>query len=168
MGKTINKMGKTINKDVSGRVTISFPYDSSLIEKIRTINGLRWHKDKKHLSFPDKTLEKILKAFEDKEIILDPTLQTQLFISVIARAESAKQSQVRYTSRITHHDSEDLRRKLLSRKYRYRTVKGGVNVRYIQEILGHKDSKTTEICTHVSTKSTKSQLRHTKPYGRGW
>ena len=28
-----------------------------------------------------------------------------------------------------------------------------VNLRYIQEILGHKDCKTTEIYTHVSTKN---------------
>ena len=30
---------------------------------------------------------------------------------------------------------------------------GGINLRYIQEILGHKSSKTTEIYTHVSTKN---------------
>ncbi|MCD6138284.1 MAG: tyrosine-type recombinase/integrase [Deltaproteobacteria bacterium] len=31
-------------------------------------------------------------------------------------------------------------------------LESGVDLRYIQEILGHKSSKTTEISTHVSKK----------------
>ncbi len=32
-------------------------------------------------------------------------------------------------------------------------LESGVDLRYIQEILGHKNSKTNEIYTHVSNKN---------------
>ena len=34
-------------------------------------------------------------------------------------------------------------------------LEGGTDIRYIQELLGHKDIKTTLIYTHVTNKSIK-------------
>ena len=42
-----------VSKDISGRITVAFPYDRLLVAKVKTIDGYRWHPDKKHWSFPN-------------------------------------------------------------------------------------------------------------------
>lgn len=66
----------TISKDVSGKIMISFPYDPYLIEKVRIIEGRKWHKDEKYWSFPDSddTLEKILEVFKGGRNLFRPCL----------------------------------------------------------------------------------------------
>lgn len=218
-----------ISNDPSGRIIVSFPYDPLLIQKVKSIDGRRWHPLEKHWSFPSSkgTLEKILELFGDKEVQIDPALKTDT-----SKLKDAPSPLVGEGKGEGYH-FEDLRKELVSRKYSYKTIKGakgrkdrytllsekaleilnqylrkyrpekwlfvgakegrylstrtadkiftnacdkagikkdvslhvlrhsfathllegGTDLRYIQELLGHSHSKTTEIYTHVSTKS---------------
>lgn len=68
-----------VGRDISGRITVAFPYDPSRVAKVKTIEGHQWHPERRHWSFPDSdgTLGKILKVFDGEEIRLDPALQVK-------------------------------------------------------------------------------------------
>ena len=82
-------------KDDSGNVTVAFRYNPQLVERVRTIEGRKWHKDEKYRSFPntDGTLTPHsplnLKGdegglvFKGEEIHLNPALQAELSSSSI-------------------------------------------------------------------------------------
>jgi hypothetical protein len=67
-----------ISKDLYRRIAVSFPYDSSIITKIKTIEGRRWHPVEKHWTFPNRNgvLDKVFEVFVDEDIHSDPTLKT--------------------------------------------------------------------------------------------
>jgi len=94
-----------IGKDLSGRIVVSFPYDPSIVKKIKTIEGRRGRPAEKHWSFPntDTILEKISQVFGDKEVQIDPALQANL-PKASSGDNKAKQEQSQF---------EDLRRELV-------------------------------------------------------
>ena len=51
------------------------------------------------------------------------------------------------------HINKNVTLHTLRHSYATHLLEGGVNLRYIQEILGHKSPKTTEIYTHVSSEA---------------
>jgi integrase/recombinase XerD len=107
----------SFSKNDLGSITVAFKYDPLFVEKVKNIEGRKWHKDEKYWSFPntDGTLKKILEVFEEEKIHIDSQLQADIPKTIIARMEGPEQSL---------HNFQDLRRKLVSRKYSYKTVKG--------------------------------------------
>ncbi len=124
-----------ISNDPSVRIIVSFPYDPLLVEKVKSIDGRRWHPAEKHWSFPntDSILEKILKVFGDKEVQIDPALQANL-PKTSSGDNMAKQEQ---------HQFENLRRELVSRKYSYKTIKGYLY--YNKDFINHVWKNPSEI-----------------------
>jgi hypothetical protein len=108
-----------ISNDSSGRIIVSFPYDPLLVEKVKSIDGRRWHPAEKHWSFPndDGILDKILKVFGDKEVEMDPALRTA------SSKTKDTPSPLEGEGRGEGYNFEDLRRELVSRKYSYKTIK---------------------------------------------
>jgi hypothetical protein len=141
-----------------GRIVVTFPYDPLRVQKVKNIEGHKWHPTEKHWSFPntDGTLEKILKAFEGEEIHIDsasrgtvPDLRTeQSGVPSLVIASGAKQSQHPFGAGSESGLSlkfEDLRRELVSRKYSYKTVKGYIYYnRDFLNFIGKNPSEITD------------------------
>ena len=68
-----------ICKDSSGRITASFPYDPQIIKNVKSVQGYRWHPDRKVWSFPysDESFDKVLKVFAGKNIRSDQIVQLE-------------------------------------------------------------------------------------------
>jgi len=102
---------------IDGRIAVKFPYNKDYIEKIKSVDGYRWHIQKKYWYFPDDDgiVEKILSAFSGEKINIDPALQEF------------------YT----------LKRELVSRKYSKKTVKAYLH--YNRELVKFAGNRSSDI-----------------------
>lgn len=74
-----------VQSDSGGRIKILFHYNPAFIARIKTIQGNRWHADKKHWSVPDskEVLTRISNIFSDEELYIDPALQREFSETVL-------------------------------------------------------------------------------------
>jgi len=116
-----------ISNDPSGWIIVSFPYDSLLVAKLKTIDGRRWYLVEKHQGFPklDGIIEKILTVYGEENIQIDPALQAK-FPTLKGTVPDLRtgQSAVVESGLPPKYDFEEMRRELVSRKYSYKTIKG--------------------------------------------
>jgi len=112
------------------RVKVFSPYNPLFVERIKAIEGRRWHPEGKYWSFPDldSTLKKILKVFEGEKIYVDPALIPSPLVG---------------EDKGEGHNFEDLRRGLILRKYSYQTVKSYLY--YNKDFLSFVDKLPTDI-----------------------
>lgn len=122
----------TLSRDLSGKITVIFQYHPQLVTKVKTIEGRKWHPDKKYWTVPysEGVIEKILEVFDGEDIHLDPALKSGDLDSSASDNPTLKKggkggfSDKIGSSAVSGHDFDDLKRELLSRKYSYKTVKG--------------------------------------------
>jgi len=123
-----------ISQDISGRMTVNFPYSMSCITKVKTIKGYKWHPDRKYWSFPnsDGKLREILNVFDGERIRLGPTLQVdhEFLLNQLRKAVQARH----YSRRTEHTYVNWLKRFILFHGNRYPSEMGE---KEINDFLSH-------------------------------
>ena len=157
----INRMIESTN-NMKHKLIIMFLYYAGL--RLDEVRNLKWQDidfdreiihlktakgDKERVVFLHKKLIEILKMYGTKNG--GPIFFSQRYgkynkrtIQQIIKSASKK---VRIKKNVTPHT--------LRHSFATHLLEGGADIRYIQQLLGHKDLKTTQIYTHVANKDIK-------------
>jgi integrase/recombinase XerD len=121
--------------------------DVQFDKHILYIRGGKGKKDR--TSLLSDSISIVLRRYMQKEKpnywLFEGSGRTKYSTSSIARILHAAVEKAGICKRVTPH--------MLRHSFATHMLEQGVDIRYIQTILGHESSKTTEIYTHVSTKS---------------
>lgn len=121
-----NRHRVRVARDTSGAVKIAFQYSPELVGKIKTIDGRKWHAPTKCWIVPYSAdiIEKIRKAFEDEEVVIERKLKAGI------RLEDIKTKVPDYEESI-----KEIKAELKLRGYSRRTAKTYLS--YIQQYVDY-------------------------------
>ena len=73
-----------IERENSGRLKISLPYNPDYIAKIKAIEGYRWHPQGKYWSLPCSELGTVLSTFDGEKVVIDPSIYVDVLKKELA------------------------------------------------------------------------------------
>jgi site-specific recombinase XerD len=134
----------------------------------RTVRVLGKGRRERHVYLPDDWLTNLVRAYLATRLALDVRHEHLLFndrydpispASLRARvARAAKSAGV--SRRVTPH--------MLRHSAATQLIEAGVDIRYIQRLLGHASLTTTEVYTHVSDRALKTVVTNADVLGRSF
>jgi site-specific recombinase XerD len=125
--------------------------DLSSKDRVLVVRNAKGRKDRR-LPVPDKLMALIItyyRAYRPKTYLFEGTEPgTPYSTTSLRNIFHQNLSKVLKSHNFTLH--------CLRHSFATHLLEGGTDIRYIQEMLGHKSTKTTEIYTHVSAKSLRN------------
>jgi len=91
-----------------------------------------------------KTLDQYLEEYHPKEYLFEGEKGGQYTASSLQTVIKEISAKAKITKKVTMHT--------LRHTFGTHSLEGGTDLRYIQDMMGHETSKTTEIYTHITTK----------------